>query len=324
MNYSILETKPSGDYELLDSGDGEKLERYGSVVIARPDPQALWKKRLPEIAWNKVDAYFNREKTMTKARISSGQDSAWKTRTKVPERWEIAFADLHFFIKLSPFKHTGLFPEQAGNWEWVRSVIATRHLAGKQSPESKGIATSVASGDLPHNDTTVRVLNLFGYTGGATLAAAQAGAEVVHVDGSKAAIGWGRDNAAVSGLSEKPIRWILDDAVEFVKREIKRGHKYDGIILDPPAFGHGPTGEVWKIEEHLPLLLALCRQLLSEKPLFVLINGYASGYSALAYKNNLVEMMDGFKGDIEVGELTIAEKDSERLLPCGIFARWSA
>lgn len=299
MNYSILSTKPESDYELLDSGNGEKLERYGSVVIARPDPQALWKKRLPETEWNKADAYFSREKTMTKARISSGQESAWKTRTKVPERWEIAFADLRLFIKLSPFKHTGLFPEQASNWDWVREKI---NKSGRK----------------------MSVLNLFGYTGGVTLAAAQAGAEVVHVDGSKAAIGWGRDNAKASGLSEKPIRWILDDAVEFVKREIKRGHKYDGIILDPPAFGHGPTGEVWKIEEHLPLLLALCRQVLSEKPLFILINGYASGYSALAYKNNLVEMVDGFKGEIEVGELTIAESTSERLLPCGIFARWSA
>lgn len=299
MDYSIVSTTASDDYELLDSGDGEKLERYGKILITRPDPQALWKKRLPEATWNKADAYFNREKTMTKGGLASGKDTAWKTRFVVPERWDIAFAGLRMYIKLSPFKHTGLFPEQAQNWQWMREKIKK---AGR----------------------TVQVLNLFGYTGGASLAAAQAGAEVCHVDGSKTAIGWGRDNAAASDLAAKPIRWILDDAVEFVKREIKRGRKYDGIIMDPPAFGHGPNGEVWKIEEHFPMLLDLCKKILSDKPLFVLINGYASGYSALAYKNNLADVVEGLGGEIEVGELTIQESKSDRLLPCGIFARWSA
>ncbi len=294
--YSILETKPGNDYELLDSGDGEKLERYGQVVIARPDPQALWHKRLPPAEWNSAQAYFKR--TASSQAVKNGEDSNWSTRGKVPERWQINFAGLKFWIKLSAFKHTGLFPEQASNWRWMAERI---QAAGRP----------------------VRILNLFGYTGGASLACAQAGAEVVHVDGSKVAIGWGRDNAALSGLADKPIRWILDDAMKFVQREIKRGKKYEGIIMDPPAFGHGPNRELWKIENHLPLLLDACRQVLSERPLFVLINGYASGYSAIAYKNNLLEMMNGFKGEIEMGELTVAEKNSQRLLPCGIFARWS-
>ena len=210
--YSILETSPSKDYELLDSGEGEKLERYGELLVVRPDPQALWKKRLSEMEWKKVDAEFKRD----------AKYANWKTRKDFPERWAIEFGGLKFWIKLSAFKHTGIFPEQAGNWEWIGRKIKDCRLKIK--------------------DDKVSVLNLFGYTGGATLAAAQAGAEVVHLDGSKVAIGWAKDNAELSGLGDKPIRWILDDAVKFVKREIKRGRKYDGIIMDPPAFGHGPGG----------------------------------------------------------------------------------
>ncbi len=287
---SLLIVTPSKDYELLDSGDGEKLERYGDVVVSRPDPQALWPKRLSEKEWQAAQAHFTRE----------SKNAGWEFRGVVPERWPINFAGLSFYIKPSSFKHTGLFPEQATNWDFIREQVKRRE--GKE----------------------VRVLNLFGYTGGASLAAAQAGAKVVHVDGSKVAIGWGRDNAELSGLKEKPIRWILDDAVAFVKREIKRGNKYEGVIMDPPAFGHGPDGEVWKIEESLLPLFGLCQQLFSEEALFFLVNGYASGYSAIAYKNNLDHFMKSFGGSVEMGELTIAEKESGRLLPCGIFARWSA
>ena len=298
--YRIETTNATGDYELLDSGDGEKLERYVKIMIARPDPQALWHKLLPDATWKKADAYFKREKAVTRGDgSSSGRDAGWQTRFVVPDRWEIGFDKLRFLIKLSPFKHTGLFPEQASNWDWIREKIKSAKR-------------------------TVQVLNLFGYTGGATLAAAQVGAEVCHLDGSKTAIGWARDNATASGLAAKPIRWILDDARKFVEREIKRGRRYDGIIMDPPAFGHGPNGEVWKIEEDFPKLLEVCREALSDKPLFFLINGYASGYSALAYKNNLLGVMKGYEGTIEVGELTIGESQSDRLLPCGIFARWSA
>ena len=288
QQYSILETQPGNDYVLLDSGDGEKLERYGDVVVARPDPQALWKKRLPESDWKKADAYFKR----------ASNDANWSTRRELPERWPVEIGGLKLWIKLSAFKHTGVFPEQAPNWEWVREKIGQRHEPAK-------------------------ILNLFGYTGGASLAAAQAGAEVVHVDGSKVAIGWARDNAKLSGLDNKPIRWILDDARAFVKREIKRGNTYEGIIMDPPAFGHGAKGELWKIEEHFLELLDVCKQLLSNKPLFFIINGYASGYSAVAYQNSLGDLLKDFGGGIEIGELTIAEKGSERLLPAGIFARWS-
>ncbi len=282
----IAITKPSSGYALLDSGNDEKLEQYGEFVFRRPDPQALWNKHLSDKDWQKAHAAFQRD----------GKKGDWELKKNLPERWPIEFSDLKFWIRPTSFKHTGLFPEQSTNWDWMRALIK------KQKRQ-------------------ISVLNLFGYTGGATLACAQAGAEVCHVDGSKVAIQWGKDNAALSGLADKPIRWILDDARTFVKREIKRGRKYDGIILDPPAFGHGPNKELWKIEEHLVDLLKLCREVMTEDPVFFLINGYASGYSAIAYENNLQEL---FKtGNFAKGELTIAEKNSERLLPCGIFARWS-
>lgn len=285
-DYLILKTKPSADYELIDSGLGEKLERYGRFVFSRPDPQALWPK-LNLAAWKKVDGEFRR----------SAESAEWKMGREVPERWKINLADLSFWIKPTTFKHLGIFPEQVPNWEWIKNLVGS----------AKG---------------KVSVLNLFGYTGGATLAAAASGAEVCHVDGSKVAISWARDNAALSCLDKKPIRWILDDAVKFVKREIKRGRHYDGIVLDPPAFGHGPGGELWKIEDNFLELIDLCFKLLSEKPLFFLINGYASGYSATAYKNNLLPMLEKYGGTLEAGELAILEA-SGRLLPCGIFARWS-
>lgn len=290
MDYTILKTTPSKDYELLDSGEGEKLERYGKFIISRPDPQALWPKNLTNKDWQRAGAVFTREE----------KNAQWEARQEMPEKWSIELAGLKFWIKLSTFKHTGIFPEQAENWDWLRQQIVRKKVKGK----------------------SVKVLNLFGYTGGATLAMASAGAEVCHVDGSKSAIGWARDNAELSGLSEKPVRWILDDAVTFVKREIKRGKKYDGIIMDPPAFGHGPNKELWKIEENFLPFLNLCQQVLSEQPLFFLINGYASGYSATAYANNLSILVKKYGGQIEKGELNVAEK-SGRLLPCGIFARWS-
>ena len=286
-DYTILKTKPSTDYELIDSGEGEKLERYGRFIFSRPDPQALWPK-LNLAAWKKVDGEFKR----------SAESAEWKIKREVPGRWQINLAGLDFWIKPTTFKHLGIFPEQVGNWEWIKNLVSR---AKRQ----------------------VSVINLFGYTGGATLAAASSGAEVCHLDGSKVAITWARDNAALSKLDKKPIRWILEDAVKFVKREIKRGHRYDGIVLDPPAFGHGPGGELWKIEDNFLELIDLCFELLSDKPLFFLINGYASGYSATAYKNNLLPILKKFGGELEAGELTI-EEASGRLLPCGIFARWCA
>ncbi len=287
---NIVITTESSDYELLDSGDGEKLERFGSVVLSRPDPQALWKKNLPESEWKKADFEFSRTE-------AGGE---WKSRKgKELQKWDINFGGLKLGIRPTAFKHTGLFPEQSANWDWMRNIISS---SGKKD---------------------VNVLNLFAYTGGATLACAQAGAKVVHIDGSKSAVQWARDNAELSGLSEKPIRWILEDARVFVGREVKRGNRYDAIIMDPPAFGHGANKEIWKIEEHFMTLIEECIQLLSDEPLFFVVNGYSAGYSAIAYENALEGLVKKYGGRIEIGELTLEETGSKRLLPCGIFARWN-
>ncbi|MDO8430732.1 MAG: class I SAM-dependent methyltransferase [Candidatus Taylorbacteria bacterium] len=266
------------DYELLDSGEGEKLERFGKVVLSRPDPQALWRKHLDEKEWKKADATFT---------------DSWNHKL---DKWTMDYGGLKFWIKPTAFKHTGLFPEQRVNWDWMRGVIGDKK--------------------------DIEVLNLFGYTGGATLACAQAHAKVVHVDGSKSAIAWARENAELSGLVDKPIRWIHEDARMFVGREIKRGNKYDAIIMDPPAFGHGADKQVWKIEENFLPLVEDCIKLLKDKPLFFIINGYSAGYSAIAYQNVLGVLVEKFGGEIEIGELTLPETGSDRLLPCGIFARW--
>ncbi|MDE1975011.1 MAG: class I SAM-dependent methyltransferase [Patescibacteria group bacterium] len=284
----ILVTTPSKDYELIDSGDGEKLERFGRFVLSRPDPQALWPKRLQEKVWKKADGRF----------IRAAEKGDWSLGSSLPERWPVELGGLKFWVKPTAFKHTGLFPEQAPNWDWLRLQIE-RAPAG--APE---------------------ILNLFGYTGGATLACARAGAKVTHIDGSKAAVTWAKDNAELSGLRDKPVRWIVEDARTFAEREIKRGRSYDGIIMDPPAFGHGPAGELWKIEEHFLPLIESCMKLLKPKPLFFLINGYSAGYSALAYGNSLLPLTEKYGGNIEIGELTI-EEASKRLLPAGIFARWT-
>jgi 23S rRNA (cytosine1962-C5)-methyltransferase len=285
MQSNISITKAEKGFELIDSGEGEKLERWGDFVLSRPDPQALWRKSLPEKDWLSADGIFSREET----------DSEWRLRSDVPQSWEIDFGGLRFRIRPSPFKHTGLFPEQLENWKWMADAVKN---AGRP----------------------VSVLNLFGYTGGASLALAKAGAEVCHVDASKKAVDWARENADLSGLEDKPIRWIVDDAVAFVKREIRRGRKYDAIVMDPPAFGHGPKKELWKIEDSFLEMIDLCGELLSDDPVFFVINGYSAGYSAIAYQNALASILPE-NSKIEIGELTL-EEESGRLLPCGIFARW--
>ncbi len=298
----ILIEETSADYELLDSGEGEKLERFGKVVLSRPDPQALWKKRLSDSEWKKADGRFTRDESK----------SDWSLKKNAQERWVIELGSLKFWIKPTAFKHVGIFPEQVGNWKWLQSCV---------TPAKAGVQ------DLKD----IEVLNLFGYTGGATFACAQAGAKVVHVDGSKVAIAWARENAELSGLKDKPVRWILDDARDFVRRESKRGRKYHGIIMDPPAFGHGPEGQLWKIEEDFLPLVEDCLKILADQPLFFLINGYSAGYSAVAYENILLPLVKKFGGTIEKGELVIRESpcgsnggnEPQRLLPCGIFARWS-
>lgn len=293
MERVTLVTKPQSAYELFDSGLEEKLERFGDVLLVRPDPQALWNKRLTTKDWANADGRYVRE----------GRDGKWVGG--LPKEWEVEFGGLTLVIKPTSFKHTGLFPEQLSNWEWSQALIKK---AGRN----------------------VDVLNVFGYTGGATLAAAAAGAKVTHVDASKTAVAWARENAERSGLGKAPIRWITEDALTFVAREVKRGTKYDAVIMDPPAFGHGPGGELWKFEEHFLELLKLCEHLLSDRPLFVLINGYAAGYSPLAFAYNLERFEQKFGGTIEYGDIAIAEKahstgserGSERVLPAGIFARW--
>lgn len=277
----------SEGYELIDSGEGEKLERFGEFVLRRPDPQALWLKNDQE-AWEKADAVYTR---------TGAKTGAWKCRKELPESWEIGFGGVKMNIKLSSFKHTGLFPEQASNWAWLTETIKKQ-------------------------DREIKILNLFGYTGGASIVCAKAGAKVTHVDSSRTAITWANQNTESSGLTDKPIRWILEDAYSFVQKELNRGNTYDGIIMDPPSFGHGADGEVWKIEKQFTDLVEDCANLLSENPVFYLINGYAAGYSSITYANNLLPTLEKFGGGIEHGELTIEESRGNRLLPAGIFARW--
>ncbi|MEK7390739.1 MAG: class I SAM-dependent methyltransferase [Patescibacteria group bacterium] len=331
----ILATKPSKDYELLDSGEGEKLERFGGVVLRRPDPQALWSKSLTPEKWDNASARF----------VNSGRSGVWKKKvdlpdsesqgSKLPDSWPVELSGLTFGISLSAFKHTGLFPEQSENWNWLGETIG-RSITGVDMNANTDVDANTDA------KKPISVLNLFGYTGGATLAAAKAGASVTHVDGSKVSVNRARENAKLSGLEAKPIRWIVDDVSAFVRREIRRGNRYDGIIMDPPAYGHGPKKELWEIETNLPLLIAECRKILSAAPIFILLNGYASGYSAVAYKNSIVDLINGIgsvggndgndgdgcrndksdqNGGIEFGELAL-EAESGRQLPAGIFARW--
>jgi 23S rRNA (cytosine1962-C5)-methyltransferase len=286
---------PTAEYALIDSGAGEKLERYGDIIVSRPDPQALWPKAAPESEWKKATAVFHPK-------------SGWQLHASVPPRWKISLNDLSFWIKPSAFKHTGVFPEHMHNWKWIEKTIRARshpHPTHKEGSQARPLS----------------VLNLFGYTGGATMAAAAAGAEVCHVDGSKTSVAWAKDNAALSGFGEKPIRWIVDDARAFLKREIKRGRHYDAIIMDPPIFGRGPNGEVWKIEEHFIELLELVKKVLVEKPVFILLNGYAAGYSAEAYRNSLAAVWNIDPAKIDCGELALVEQYDHRLLSAGIYAR---
>jgi 23S rRNA (cytosine1962-C5)-methyltransferase len=294
------------DYELLDSGDGQKLERFGPYRFARPEVQALWSKTLGVKEWQAADAVFQ----------PSGEESGghWQFKTKIPDKWELRYplADgtgpdkggLRFSVMTTPGRHLGVFPECAAHWDWIAGIIRRKR------------PTSSAEG------TTTNVLNLFGYTGLSTLAAAAAGAKVTHVDASKKSVGWARENQVLSGLAEKPVRWIVDDALKFVEREGRRGTKYDGIVLDPPKFGRGPKGEVWEVYQSLPELLLACRQILSDKPLFVVLTIYAVKLPAIHAFFALQEMMKGFHGSVECGELVTNEKSAGRLLSQAIYARW--
>ncbi len=297
----ILKTIKQKEYELIDSGMGMKLERYGKYLLSRPDPEALWKKNLSDKEWSEADLEFIRNGTKNN---TLAEKMRWIVKNGIPNNWNISYGGLTFSIKPTSFKHIGLFPEQLPNWEWMENIIKNYELR------------------IKNDEQKPKVLNLFAYTGGATLVCAKAGAEVCHVDGSKNAVEWAHVNAELSGLKDAPIRWIVDDVILFLKREVKRGRKYDAIIMDPPSFGHGPKDELWKIEEDFLSLMDLCKKVLSDDPLFILINGYTAGYSSIVYENNISDLMKEYKGKIEVGELVIEESNSKRLLPCGIFARW--
>ncbi|MGA3292051.1 MAG: class I SAM-dependent methyltransferase [Candidatus Microgenomates bacterium] len=275
-------------YELVDSGNGKRLERYGKYLLDRPDPQIIWKKTLSEDDWQKADAIFQKL-TENKGR--------WIVKTNIPEKWELEYNDIKFWSKLSPFKHTGVFPEQTEQWDYIYEKI-------------KG------------ESHEVKVLNLFAYTGIASLFAAKAGAKVTHVDASKPAITWANENRELNDKN-LPIRWIIDDAIKFTSREIKRGIKYDAIIMDPPIYGHGPAGEIWDFNKDFPILLFNCKQILSDNPLFVLVNAYAISSSSITLANTLNDYFGSLGGNIENGELTLKEKSAGRLLSTGIWARWS-
>lgn len=275
----VISTKGFKDYELLDSGNGSRLERFGNYIISKPDPQAIWNPSLDKSQWENADAKF--------------QNNTWVKKNNFPNSWNIKYKNLEFIAKLTNFKHTGIFPEQSLNWDFIEEIIK----------KSK---------------STPNVLNLFAYTGAASIVALASGANVTHVDASKPSITWAKDNQLLSNLSQKPIRYILDDAIEFCSREIRRGVKYDGIIMDPPVYGHGPDGQLWDFNKSFPILLNNCSKLLSSNPLFVIANAYAVSSSAIMLKNLFEDYFP--KGNLEFGELALEQKNS-RLLSTGIFSR---
>lgn len=278
------------DYEVLDTSGGEKLERWGKYLLVRPDPQVIWNTPHEHPGWKKKNGHYHR---------SSKGGGEWEF-INLPDEWSISYKDLTFHLKPFSFKHTGLFPEQAVNWDWFSNLIA-------------------------HAGRPVKVLNLFAYTGGATVSAAKAGAQVTHVDASKGMVSWAKENAAASGLADAPIRWLVDDCTKFVEREIRRGNHYDGIIMDPPSYGRGPKGEIWKIEENIFPFVELTAKLLSDKPLFFLINSYTTGLqpAVLSYMLNLT-VKKKFGGKVSAEEIGLPVSNTGLVLPCGASGRWQA
>jgi len=276
------------DYEVLDTGDGEKLERWGEIVLRRPDPQTIWP-RAEENLWRTAQAHYHR---------SDRGGGQWEFLKKLPDRWTVAYGDLHFYVRPTGFKHTGLFPEHAANWDWMRGLI-----------------TESGRKDL-------KILNLFGYTGAATLACAAAGAHVTHVDAAKGMVLWAKENRELSGIPETSCRWIVEDALRFVQREIRRGNRYDGILMDPPSYGRGPSGEVWKLENELFGLVETSAQALSEDPLFFLINSYTTGFQASVLSNMLEKcVVRRHGGRVDSQELCLPVTTGG-VLPCGASGRW--
>lgn len=278
------------DYALLDSGGGQKLEKYGPYTLIRPEPEAFWKPALPKAEWDRAAAVFEPG--------SETHGGHWKSMGKLPERWKMEYKGLRFWIHPSASRHVGLFPEQASHWDWLEEQVKS---AGRP----------------------VKVLNLFGYTGAASLAAARAGAQVTHLDAAPRVIQWGRENQSLSGLDEKPIRWIKDDALKFVKREARRNSRYDGIMLDPPKFGRGPQGEVWEFYDLISSLLESCKEILTDQPLFLILTAYAVKASSITLYNAISELMQPWNGTTESGELVLEEQSAGRLLSTAIYTRWS-
>ena len=278
------------DYEVLDTGDGEKLERWRDIILRRPDPQAIWPKQKPEI-WTRADAHYHR---------SQKGGGEWEFFKKLPDRWSVRYGTLEFYVRPTGFKHTGLFPEQAVNWDWMAGLIRK-------------------------SNRPIKVLNLFGYTGGATLACAAAGAKVTHVDAAKGMVQWAGENRKLAKIDETRVRWIVDDAVKFVEREARRGNTYEGILMDPPSYGRGPGGEVWKLEDNLWDFVSLCSGVLSDDALFVLINSYTTGLapSVLSYiTDSIFTARRG--GSSRAEELGLPVTQSGLVLPCGASCRWEA
>ena len=277
------------DYEVIDTSTGEKLERWGDYILVRPDPQVIWNTPKNNAGWRKKNGHYHRSVK------GGGEWEFWN----LPEEWSIHYKELTFHLKPFSFKHTGLFPEQAVNWDWVSELIRN---AGRP----------------------IKVLNLFAYTGGATLSAAKAGANVTHVDASKGMVAWAKENAAASGLKDAPIRWLVDDCVKFVEREIRRGNQYDAIIMDPPSYGRGPKGEIWKIEESIYPFIELTTQILTDKPLFYLVNSYTTGLqpAVLTYMIQTA-LVPRFGGVVESSEIGLPVSSNGLVLPCGASGRWT-
>ncbi len=283
------------DYEVIDTASGEKLERWGKYILVRPDPQVIWNTERKDHRWKKPNGHYHR---------SSNGGGEWEF-FKLPQEWDIRYNDLTFHLKPFSFKHTGLFPEQAVNWDWSASII-------------KGALAKDPSREI-------RVLNLFAYTGGATLSAAAAGAHVTHVDASKGMVGWAKENAASSGLSAAPIRWLVDDCVKFVEREIRRGNTYDAVIMDPPSYGRGPKGEIWKIEDSIYPFIRLTAKVLTKKPLFFLINSYTTGLQPAVLTYMLeTAIVPEHGGSVDASEIGLPVSSNGLVLPCGASGRWTA
>lgn len=287
----MIYTKDWKDYQLIDSGDGEKLEKWGNIILRRPDPQAIWPQDQRNKEWKNPHAHYHR---------SNKGGGSWEFKKQLPEYWNISYKDLTFKIQPTNFKHTGLFPEQAVNWDFMINKIQNANRP-------------------------IRVLNLFAYTGGATMACAYGGAEeVVHVDASKGMVNWAKENMELSHLTNKKIRFIVDDVLKFVEREKRRGRTYHGIVMDPPSYGRGPNGEVWKIEEQIVNLIKACMEILDDEPLFFLINSYTTGFSSVVLENIMKRtLMERYpNGKLSCGEIGLPQQHSDLCLPCGIYGRW--